>query len=123
MKVIAAFAILAAAATTSASVHGLYGAVHPYALSPIGPSGIVTGAGAHGPSGTVTGAGAVGPSGIVTGAGPIGPTGPAGHGHGLVAAPLALSAVGLGGHGLLGLGGHGLALGGHGLALGAHGLY
>ncbi|KAJ8964960.1 hypothetical protein NQ317_010798, partial [Molorchus minor] len=77
----------------SASIHGvaLHGAVavHPYAHSPVGPSGIVTGYGAHGPSGTVTGAGAVGPSGIVTGHGAIGPNGPNGQGHHgvVVAAP------------------------------------
>lgn len=55
-------------------------AINPWALSPVGPSGVVTGAGASGPSGVVTGAGAVGPSGIVNGRGAIGPTGPNGHG-------------------------------------------
>ncbi|XP_018563651.1 collagen alpha-1(I) chain-like [Anoplophora glabripennis] len=128
----ATFAILAVSASAAPSGHGLiWGGVNPHALSPVGPSGIVTGYGASGPSGTVTGAGAAGPSGIVTGAGPIGPTGPAGHG--LVAAhaaPLAASwgaapwgaapwaaaapLTGLGHGAWGGLGGHGLALGGHG---------
>lgn len=54
--------------------------VNAWALSPVGPSGVVTGAGAAGPSGIVNGAGAVGPSGIVNGRGAIGPTGPNGQG-------------------------------------------
>ncbi|KAJ8948455.1 hypothetical protein NQ318_007978 [Aromia moschata] len=117
LQIIAVFATLAIA---SASPSGLLlgGHINPHALSPIGPSGIVTGHGASGPSGVVTGAGAAGPSGIVTGHGPIGPTGPAGHGHLLAApvlahaAPLALAAPAWG---------HGLALG-HGLGL-AHGVH
>lgn len=49
-------------------------AVNHAALSPIGPSGVVTGHGAVGPSGVVTGTVAIGPSGIVNGRGGIGPT-------------------------------------------------
>ncbi|KAJ8966143.1 hypothetical protein NQ317_011508 [Molorchus minor] len=131
--------VAALAATASASIHGvaLHGAVavHPYAHSPVGPSGIVTGYGAHGPSGTVTGAGAVGPSGIVTGHGAIGPNGPNGQGHhGVVvaapvvaaaplvaAAPVVVGHHGWGGHGALGLGHGGWGLAGHGLAHGVHG--
>ncbi|XP_028131778.1 collagen alpha-2(I) chain-like [Diabrotica virgifera virgifera] len=112
--VILAFACMAA--TASASVVGLgwgaglgglgwghgAGIINPHALSPIGPSGIVTGAGAAGPSGVVTGAGAVGPSGVVNGHGAVGPTGP--NGVGVWGAPaLALGHAGLGvggwGHG------------------------
>ncbi|XP_018563619.1 spidroin-2-like [Anoplophora glabripennis] len=123
----ATFAILAVSASAAPSGHGLiWGGINPHALSPIGPSGIVTGHGASGPSGVVTGAGAAGPSGIVTGAGPIGPTGPAGHGI-VAAAPLiaaapvvhaapwaAAASLGAIGHGAWGLGGHGLGLGAHG---------
>lgn len=54
--------------------------INPWALSPVGPSGVVTGAGAAGPSGVVNGAGASGPSGIVTGRGAVGPTGSNGNG-------------------------------------------
>ncbi|KAJ8948448.1 hypothetical protein NQ318_007971 [Aromia moschata] len=142
-NILVAFVALAATATASphgldihGGLHGGYGGglyggglhggahiVNPHALSPIGPSGIVTGHGASGPSGVVTGAGAIGPSGIVTGKGPIGPTGPAtGHDSGLghgAAIVVAAPAVGLG-HGL-GLGGHGLGYGGHGLAALGHG--
>ncbi|KAJ8968185.1 hypothetical protein NQ317_004156 [Molorchus minor] len=115
------------AVACSAIPSGIWGlgAINPHALSPIGPSGIVTGAGASGPSGVVTGAGAVGPSGIVNGHGAVGPTGPNGHGIALAASPI----LGLGGHGLglaHGLGVHGLGLaqglGVHGLGL-AHGVH
>ncbi|KAJ8948454.1 hypothetical protein NQ318_007977 [Aromia moschata] len=85
------------------SGHPLSAPINPFALSPIGPSGIVSGQGARGPSGIVTGTAAVGPSGIVTGLGPIGPTGPAGHGvvlgapalpHAASGFPLAVPALG-----------------------------
>ncbi|KAJ8948445.1 hypothetical protein NQ318_007968 [Aromia moschata] len=131
--ILVAFAALTATVTAfphGYDVHGYHGALHgaahivnPHALSPVGPSGIVTGYGASGPSGVVTGAGAIGPSGIVTGKGPIGPTGPA-TGHGghaaivvaapVVAAPVAVAHAGLGlGHGAWGVAGHG-AWGGYG---------
>lgn len=114
------FTIIALAASTSASVIGLgydglghaglgwghgYGAINHAALSPIGPSGVVTGHGAAGPSGVVTGAGAVGPSGIVNGHGAVGPTGPNGHGIAIAApAVWAAPAVGYGlGHAAWGL--------------------
>ncbi|KAJ8948451.1 hypothetical protein NQ318_007974 [Aromia moschata] len=139
MAIIAVF-VTVAVASAAPSGHLLDAhIVNPHALSPIGPSGIVTGHGASGPSGVVTGAGAVGPSGIVTGHGPVGPTGPAGHGTLLAAPALALAAHGLPlaapalahgnlglaapslAYGHLGLAGHGLALG-HGLGL-AHGVH
>ncbi|XP_072395703.1 uncharacterized protein [Diabrotica undecimpunctata] len=104
MKFLVALAILAFATYAQASILGLGLGINPLALSPIGPSGIVTGAGAAGPSGVVTGAGAAGPAGIVTGAGAVGPTGP--NGIGILGVP----GLGLGlGHGLglrLGLGLH-----------------
>lgn len=95
---------MAVVATASASSLGL-GLINPLALSPIGPSGIVTGAGAAGPSGVVTGAGAVGPAGVVTGLGAVGPTGPNGLGLGL-GLGLGAPALGLGawGNGALGHG-------------------
>ncbi|KAG5861544.1 hypothetical protein JTB14_034249 [Gonioctena quinquepunctata] len=72
MNSLITFAFLALIASTAASGIGLglgaVGLINPLALSPVGPSGIVTGAGAAGPSGVVTGAGAAGPAGIVTGA-------------------------------------------------------
>ncbi|XP_018563407.1 embryogenic cell protein 40-like [Anoplophora glabripennis] len=75
--VAATFAFLAVSASAAPSGHGLvWGGINPHALSPVGPSGVVTGHGASGPSGVVTGAGAAGPSGIVTGAlSPVGPSG------------------------------------------------
>ncbi|KAJ8923026.1 hypothetical protein NQ315_001574 [Exocentrus adspersus] len=116
--VIASVALLAAISAASASIHGLgLVAVHnPHHWGDHGPSGVVTGYGASGPSGTVTGAGAAGPSGIVTGHGPVGPTGPAGHGHGIIAAPIVAAAPLAIGHGAWGLaGGHGAwGLGHHG---------
>ncbi|KAJ8966908.1 hypothetical protein NQ317_003065 [Molorchus minor] len=124
---VAVFAMLAVACSAIPSgIWGL-GAINPHALSPIGPSGIVTGAGASGPSGVVTGAGAVGPSGIVNGHGAVGPTGPNGHGIALAANPvLGLAAspiLGLAASPILGLGAHGLGAHGLGLAHGIHGCY
>lgn len=84
-------------------------AVNHAALSPHGPSGVVTGAGAAGPSGVVTGAGAIGPSGVVNGHGAVGPTGPNGHGV-AIAAPALLAAPAWGHAGA----GYGLGHGGWG---------
>ncbi|KAG5865736.1 hypothetical protein JTB14_021427 [Gonioctena quinquepunctata] len=53
MNSLVAFAFLALIASTAASGIGLglgaVGLINPWALSPVGPSGIVTGAGAAGP--------------------------------------------------------------------------
>ncbi|XP_057653940.1 collagen alpha-2(I) chain-like isoform X1 [Diorhabda carinulata] len=104
MKFLVTFALLAFAVSAHASAIGLgyggVGLINPLALSPIGPSGIVTGAGAAGPSGVVTGAGAAGPAGIVTGTGAVGPTGPNGIGY-LGAPALGLGLAGPGPSGIV----------------------